>query len=111
VKEFEDENRRLRMENESLKSGRFLRADAPVAERCAVIDVEKANYKISWMCAAGRSAVVVLCLASPRLPGPGWTTGTSGTLKQLLNIFDLPPEGRGTDWDEQLSYSWPRPPS
>ncbi len=26
------------------------RSDAPVAERCAVIDAEKANYKIAWMC-------------------------------------------------------------
>jgi hypothetical protein len=33
------------------ESSGLLRADAPVAERCAVIDAEKANYKISWMCA------------------------------------------------------------
>src|ERR1044071_10482871 len=51
VKELEDENRRLRMENEFLKKGSgLLRADAPVAERCAVIGAEKANYPISWMC-------------------------------------------------------------
>ncbi|MGC9542518.1 DUF899 family protein [Streptomyces sp. UG1] len=28
-----------------------------------------------------------------------------GTLEPLWNIFDLTPDGRGTDWDEQLSYS------
>jgi transposase InsO family protein len=39
------------MENEFLKkAGGLLRADAPVAARCAVIDAEKANYKIAWMC-------------------------------------------------------------
>jgi predicted dithiol-disulfide oxidoreductase (DUF899 family) len=27
-----------------------------------------------------------------------------GTLEPLWNLFDLTPEGRGTDWDEQLSY-------
>ena len=27
-----------------------------------------------------------------------------GTLETLWNLFDLTPEGRGTDWDEQLSY-------
>src|SRR5438477_238810 len=32
------------------KSSGLLRADAPVAERCAVIGAEKATYKISWMC-------------------------------------------------------------
>src|SRR3954451_20588225 len=32
------------------KSGGLLRADAAVAERCAVIDAEKANYPIAWMC-------------------------------------------------------------
>jgi hypothetical protein len=37
------------MENEFLKSGGLVRAAAPVAERCAVIDAEKANYKIAWM--------------------------------------------------------------
>jgi predicted dithiol-disulfide oxidoreductase (DUF899 family) len=27
-----------------------------------------------------------------------------GTIEPLWNLFDLIPEGRGTDWDEQLSY-------
>src|SRR5690349_7680974 len=49
VNELEEENRRLRMENEFLKSI-LLHSDAPVAARCAFIDAEKANYKIAWMC-------------------------------------------------------------
>ena len=28
-----------------------------------------------------------------------------GTLEPLWNLFDLTPEGRPTDWDEQLSYA------
>jgi predicted dithiol-disulfide oxidoreductase (DUF899 family) len=28
-----------------------------------------------------------------------------GTLEPVWNLFDLTPEGRGTDWDEQLGYS------
>jgi predicted dithiol-disulfide oxidoreductase (DUF899 family) len=28
-----------------------------------------------------------------------------GTLEPVWNLFDLTPEGRGTDWDEQLRYS------
>ena len=51
VKELEDDVARLRMENEFGKSPGLLRAGAPVAERCAVTGAEKANYKISWMCA------------------------------------------------------------
>ena len=39
------------MENEFLKSSGLLRPDAPAAEPCVVIDAERANYKISWMCA------------------------------------------------------------
>ena len=27
-----------------------------------------------------------------------------GTLEPLWNLFDLTPEGRGTDWFEQMSY-------
>jgi predicted dithiol-disulfide oxidoreductase (DUF899 family) len=27
-----------------------------------------------------------------------------GTIEPVWNLFDLTPEGRGTDWDEQLSY-------
>lgn len=51
VAEMEDEIRRLRLENEFLKkdSG-LLRKDATVAERCALIEAEKANYPIAWMC-------------------------------------------------------------
>src|SRR4051794_16843101 len=51
VKEMEDEIRRLRMENEFLKkSSGLLRADATVAERCALIDAEEANYDITFNC-------------------------------------------------------------
>ena len=32
------------------KSRGLLRPDAPVAERCALIEAEKANYPILWMC-------------------------------------------------------------
>jgi len=27
-----------------------------------------------------------------------------GTLEPLWNLFDLTPEGRPSDWDEQLTY-------
>ena len=27
-----------------------------------------------------------------------------GTIEALWNIFDLVPEGRGSDWEEQLTY-------
>jgi predicted dithiol-disulfide oxidoreductase (DUF899 family) len=35
---------------------------------------------------------------------PGQDTRSNGTLEPLWNLFDLTPEGRPTDWDEQLSY-------
>ena len=47
-----------------------------------MIDAEKANYKIAWMCrAAGRAPVVVLCLAQPggdRHRGPAARAGGPG---------------------------------
>ena len=36
---------------------------------------------------------------------PGQDPRHVGTIEPLWNLFDLTPEGRGTDWDEQLSYS------
>jgi predicted dithiol-disulfide oxidoreductase (DUF899 family) len=36
---------------------------------------------------------------------PGQDPRHVGTLEPVWNLFDLTPEGRGTDWDEQLSYS------
>jgi len=36
---------------------------------------------------------------------PGQDHRSVGTLEPLWNLFDLTPEGRPTDWDEQLSYS------
>jgi predicted dithiol-disulfide oxidoreductase (DUF899 family) len=35
---------------------------------------------------------------------PGQGPRHVGTLEPLWNLFDLTPDGRGTDWDEQLSY-------
>jgi predicted dithiol-disulfide oxidoreductase (DUF899 family) len=36
---------------------------------------------------------------------PGQDPRHQGTLEPLWNLFDLTPEGRPTDWEEQLSYS------
>jgi predicted dithiol-disulfide oxidoreductase (DUF899 family) len=36
---------------------------------------------------------------------PGQDPRHVGTLEPVWNLFDLTPEGRGTDWDEQLSYA------
>ena len=36
---------------------------------------------------------------------PGQEYRHVGTIEPLWNLFDLTPEGRGTDWDDQLSYS------
>jgi predicted dithiol-disulfide oxidoreductase (DUF899 family) len=38
------------------------------------------------------------------LADPGQEPRHVGTIEPLWNLFDLTPEGRGTDWDEQLSY-------
>jgi predicted dithiol-disulfide oxidoreductase (DUF899 family) len=35
---------------------------------------------------------------------PGQDPRHAGTLEPLWNLFDLTPEGRPTDWDEQLRY-------
>jgi len=35
---------------------------------------------------------------------PGQDPRHVGTLEPVWNLYDLTPEGRGTDWDEQLSY-------
>jgi predicted dithiol-disulfide oxidoreductase (DUF899 family) len=35
---------------------------------------------------------------------PGQDPRHVGTLEPLWNLFDLTPEGRPTDWDEQLNY-------
>jgi len=40
---------------------------------------------------------------------PGQDPRHVGTIEPLWNMFDLTPEGRGTDWEEQLSYSSCRP--
>jgi predicted dithiol-disulfide oxidoreductase (DUF899 family) len=36
---------------------------------------------------------------------PGQDPRHLGTLEPVWNLFDLTPEGRPTDWDEQLSYA------
>jgi predicted dithiol-disulfide oxidoreductase (DUF899 family) len=36
---------------------------------------------------------------------PGQDPRHVGTIEPLWNVFDLTPDGRGTDWEEQLSYS------
>ena len=36
--------------------------------------------------------------------GPGQDPRHAGTIEPLWNLYDLTPAGRGTDWDEQLSY-------
>jgi predicted dithiol-disulfide oxidoreductase (DUF899 family) len=36
---------------------------------------------------------------------PGQDPRHVGTIEPVWNLFDLTPDGRGTDWDEQLSYS------
>lgn len=38
---------------------------------------------------------------------PGQDPRHVGTIEPVWNIFDLTPLGRGTDWDEQLSYCHP----
>ena len=35
---------------------------------------------------------------------PGQEPRHVGTIEPLWNLYDLTPEGRGTDWDEQMSY-------
>jgi predicted dithiol-disulfide oxidoreductase (DUF899 family) len=35
---------------------------------------------------------------------PGQDLRHVGTIEPLWNLYDLTPAGRGTDWDEQLSY-------
>jgi predicted dithiol-disulfide oxidoreductase (DUF899 family) len=35
---------------------------------------------------------------------PGQEPRHVGTLEPIWNLYDLTPEGRGSDWDEQLSY-------
>jgi hypothetical protein len=34
----------------SAKSRGLLRPDTSLAERCALVEAEKANYPITWMC-------------------------------------------------------------
>ena len=36
---------------------------------------------------------------------PGQDPRHAGTIEPVWNIFDLVPDGRGGDWNEQLDYS------
>jgi predicted dithiol-disulfide oxidoreductase (DUF899 family) len=36
---------------------------------------------------------------------PGQDPRHAGTIEPLFNLLDLIPEGRPTDWEEQLDYS------
>jgi predicted dithiol-disulfide oxidoreductase (DUF899 family) len=38
---------------------------------------------------------------------PGQDPRHVGTLEPVWNLYDLTPEGRGTDWDEQSNYRLP----
>ncbi|MCT1887053.1 IS3 family transposase [Dietzia cinnamea] len=50
--ELEEQNRRLKMENEFLKKSRGpLRPGAGLSEKSALIEAEKASFPIEWMCA------------------------------------------------------------
>jgi transposase-like protein len=80
VKEMEDEIRRLRMENEFLKSCGLLRADAPVLERCAVLDRGRRSrgqhpngYRSKIETTSGRPSVT---LQSPRWTPRCWNCST-----------------------------------
>jgi predicted dithiol-disulfide oxidoreductase (DUF899 family) len=42
---------------------------------------------------------------------PGQDSRHVGTLEPMWNIFDLTPEGRGTDWEEQFHYDKTTDPS
>jgi predicted dithiol-disulfide oxidoreductase (DUF899 family) len=35
---------------------------------------------------------------------PGQDPRHVGTIEPLWNLYDLTPEGRGSDWEEQLTY-------
>ncbi len=88
MKELEAEVARLRMENEFLKSSGLLRTDAPVAERCAVIDAERANYKVAWMCrllGVPRSSFMPGGTGPRPLPRPGtgiWPAKCGGSSRR-----------------------------
>jgi predicted dithiol-disulfide oxidoreductase (DUF899 family) len=38
---------------------------------------------------------------------PGQDPRHNGTIEEIWNLFDLTPEGRPTNWDEQINYSQP----
>jgi hypothetical protein len=76
VQELEDEIRRLRMENEVLKSRGLLRPDAPVALRCAAIEAEKATYPIALRRVTARPATSATPRAAHSSSPHSYTTET-----------------------------------
>lgn len=63
--ELEEEVRRLPLENEFLKNAAgLLRPDAGLSQRCALIEAEKTNYGVAWMCPACSA-----CRVRPSTPG------------------------------------------
>lgn len=49
LRELEESNRLLRMENEFPRGSGLLRADIPVTERCLLIEAEKANFPMMML--------------------------------------------------------------
>jgi transposase len=78
----EEEIRRLRMENQFLKkSSGLLCPEAGLSEKSALIEAEKANYPIAWMCQMLRSASVELlrlARARPRRDRDRGATSAAG---------------------------------
>ena len=78
------------------------------------------EVRLSELFAPGRDSLIVYNMMFPRDPGddrPGPAEGRTAqlaladspcpscTIEPLWNLFDLIPERRGIDWDEQLDYS------
>ncbi len=61
-----------------------------------------ADVRLSELFAPSKDALVIYSFMFPR--DPGQDPRHVGTLEPLWNLFDLTPQGRPTNWDEQLSY-------
>lgn len=58
------------------------------------------DVRLSELFRPGKDALVIYNAPTD----PGQDPRHVGTLEPLWNLFDLTPEGRPSDWDEQLSY-------
>ena len=86
MKELEEENRRLRMENEFLRRPRPSRPDASVAERCALIEAEKAPTRSPGCAGCLMWPVQLLRLAGPdRDPERGPPTRAAGHVQRVFD--------------------------